>query len=76
MLSYMGDTSYEIRPLHSVGRKVSGRIGLAKLVPRVVRPDLYSVLRQSCFWLAIRSGTSAARVCTLVQRQHVQQQQQ
>ena len=26
---------YEIRPLHSVGRKLSGRFGLAKLAPRV-----------------------------------------
>ena len=41
------------------------------------RPDflLLARLRQCCLWLAIRSGT-LQRVRTLVQHQHLEQQQQ
>ena len=41
------------------------------------RPDfpVLSLLRQCCLWLAIRSGT-LQRVRTLVQHQHLEQQQQ
>ena len=59
---YLCDT-YEIRPLHSVRRNLSGRFVLANLTPRVA-------LDHVCYWraFAIRIAAAACLCCLLLQQ--------
>ena len=69
---------YEIRPLHSVGQNFSGRFGLAKLPPRVaLTRRLASCPFETTLPLVGDTlGYCTARVFTLVQQLHLEQQQQ
>ena len=71
---YLGDTRFDRCIL--LAEKLPGRLDSPSLPREWRRPDflLLARLRQRCLWLTIRSGaTSAARVCILVQQQHLQQ---